>query len=105
MAGRIATNSFAAYASDMGPRSSTIRGIIGAMLAGVAAPACGGGSTEKVCTEVSCADSFTATAQRADGSIPDGAHRIEILADGTTLRCAFTLPLAMGPGGGTAQPT
>jgi hypothetical protein len=79
--------------------------IIGATLAGVAAPACGGGSTQKACTEVGCADNFTATVQRADGSIPDGAHRIEILADGTTLRCAFTLPLATVAGGGTAQPT
>ena len=87
-------------------RSSTIGAAIGAMLAGVAVPACsGGGSTPKVCTEIGCADIFTATVQRADGSIPDGAHRIEILADGTTLRCAFTLPLATLPSGGTAQPT
>src|SRR6266498_1051478 len=98
MAGRIATNSFTAYASDMRRCSSAIRVIIGAIVAGVAVPACSGGdSTPKTCTLIACADNFTATVQRADGSIPDGAHRIEILADATTLRCAFTLPLATVP--------
>jgi hypothetical protein len=60
---------------------------------------CDSSSGPEVCTLIGCVDSFTASAQRADGSIPEGAHRIEVLADGTTLRCAFTFPLA-----GTAQP-
>ena len=86
-------------------RLSTIGVIIGVILAGAAAAACSGGdSAPKACTLIGCADNFTASAQRADGSIPDGAHRIEVLADGTTLKCAFTLPLATC-GGGTAQPT
>jgi len=75
--------------------------IIGAILACAATAACSGGdSAPKACTLIGCADNFSASAQRADGSIPDGAHRIEVLADGTTLKCAFTLPLA-----GTAQPS
>jgi hypothetical protein len=65
----------------------------------------GGDQTPKACTLIGCADNFTASAQRADGSIPDGAHRIEVLVDGTTLKCAFTLPLATLQSGGTAQPT
>jgi hypothetical protein len=76
--------------------------IIGVILACAAAgSSCESSSSgPKACTLIGCADNFTATAQRADGSIPDGAHRIEVLADGVTLKCAFTLPLA-----GTAQPT
>lgn len=83
-------------------RRLTIFGAItGVLLAcAVAASACSSSSSgPKACTLIGCADNFTASAQRADGSIPDGAHRIEVLVDGTTLRCAFTLPLA-----GTTQP-
>ena len=101
MAGRIATNSFTAYASGMQRRLPTTGVIIGATLACAAAAACSSSdSAPKACTLIGCADIFMASAQRADGSIPDGAHRIEVLVDGTTLKCAFTLPLA-----GTAQPS
>jgi hypothetical protein len=87
-------------------RLSKIRVIIEIIVGCGAVAACsGGGSTPMACTLIGCADNFTASAQRADGSIPDGAHRIEVLADGTTLRCAFTLPLATSPNGGVLQPT
>jgi|SRR4029079_1084859 len=77
--------------------------IFGVLLACASTAAVGCDSSSsgpKACTLIGCADSFTASVQRADGSIPDGAHRIEIVADGKTLHCSFTLPLA-----GTAQPT
>ena len=87
-------------------RWPTIRVIIGVALAGAAGAACSSGdSGPKACTLIGCVDNFSASAQRADGSIPDGAHRIEVLADGTTLKCTFTLPLAILQTGGTVQPT
>jgi len=79
---------------------ASIFGVFLACASSVAVVGCDSSSGPKTCTLIGCLDSFTASAQRADGTIPDGAHRIEILADGKTLKCAFTLPLA-----GTAQPT
>jgi len=70
---------------------------------------CGGwassGCSTKVCGGAGCYDNFSATIKRADGSFPSGTHRIEILADGTSLLCTFTFPLETLPTGGTAQPT
>ena len=71
------------------------------MVLACAAAACSGGDSKpKGCTLIGCADNFSASVQRADGSLPDGAHRIEVLVDGTTLKCAFTLPLATPQNGG-----
>jgi hypothetical protein len=60
------------------------------------------GSGTHACTLIGCQDQFTATAQDANGSLPSGMHTIQVTADGATLSCSFTLPLANLPGGGTA---
>jgi hypothetical protein len=60
--------------------------------------------SEKVCPTLGCFDNFTATVKRADGSFPTGMHRIEMLADGATLMCAFSFA-EESPGIGRAAPT
>jgi len=59
----------------------------------------------KACSTVGCFDQFTATVQRADGSFPSGAHRIDVVADGVSRSCTFIFPLETLPGGGAAVPT
>jgi hypothetical protein len=56
---------------------------------------CGGGTGCRACTEVGCFDNFGASVQNAEGTLPAGTHRIEVLADGATLTCSFTFPSAM----------
>ena len=72
---------------------------------GVLAAASGGCERTKECTLIGCRDQFVASVSRADGSFPSGAHRIEILADGASLTCSFTYPLATAPGGAAIPPS
>jgi len=54
--------------------------------------ASGCNALSKGCTLIGCQDSFGATVRSADGSFPSGAHRVEALADGTSLTCTFVYP-------------
>jgi hypothetical protein len=60
----------------------------------VAALPGGGCTTTKACPTIGCYDNFAASVQNADGTLPNGTHRIEILADGATITCSFTFPTA-----------
>jgi hypothetical protein len=75
--------------------------LIGVFVFAAAAQGC----SSKTCPTIGCSDQFTATVQRADGSFPSGAHRIEILADGVMTTCSFSYPLATAPGGGGTAPS
>ncbi|HEY7373711.1 MAG TPA: hypothetical protein VIF57_16230 [Polyangia bacterium] len=75
--------------------------LVGALAFAAAAPAC----ASKTCSTVGCFDQFTAKVQRADGSFPSGAHRIDVVADGVSLSCTFDFPIEALPGGGAAAPT
>jgi len=75
-----------------------------AIIFGVTATAagCGGGSGSqpRACTLIGCIDNFSASVQRADGSFPSGAHRVEVLADSVDSTCTFTFsPEAIGSNG------
>jgi hypothetical protein len=59
----------------------------------------------KSCTLIGCFDQFSASVRRADGSFPSGSHRVEVLADGTSLTCTFTFPAADPSGGGYVYAT
>jgi hypothetical protein len=96
MGERIATIARAAYADRMR------NGLICTGILVIAATL--QGCSSKECGLVACADQFSATVKRADGSFPSGAHRIEILADGTDSVCTFVYPLGTVPGGGAAAP-
>ena len=43
--------------------------------------------TTKACTEIGCIDQFSASIEAASASLPPGMHRLEVIADGTTLSC------------------
>lgn len=79
-------------------RSCLLRiGIIFGVTASASGCGSAPGSHQQVCTLVGCVDNFSATAQRADGSFPSGAHRVEVLADGVSATCTFTFsPDAIG---------
>jgi hypothetical protein len=77
----------------------------GLLIATVALAATGPACMSKACSTVGCFDQFTATVQRADGSFPSGAHRIDVVADGVSRSCTFIFPLETLPGGGAAVPT
>ena len=47
------------------------------------------GCSTKICTEIGCADGFSASVRRADGSFPSGLHRVEVLVGGVTETCTF----------------
>ena len=47
------------------------------------------GCESKSCALRGCSNQFSATLSRADGSFPAGAHRVDIIADGVTMSCAF----------------
>src|SRR5436190_9805127 len=87
MGGRIATIARAAYPYCV--RSLLLRmGIIFGVTTN--AGSCGSGVQTRACTLIGCADNFSATVQRADGSFPGGAHRVEVLAEGVSSTCTFT---------------
>jgi hypothetical protein len=63
--------------------------------------ACGSGTPSgapKACTEIGCIDQFSATLATADGALPSGTQTLTVTADGTTVTCSFSLPLATGAG-------
>jgi len=60
-----------------------------------AAALAGGGCTTKACPTIGCYDNFAASLQRADHTLPEGTHRIEILADGASSTCSFTFPTSV----------
>ena len=62
----------------------------------------GGCETTKTCALIGCQDQFSAGVSSVNGQLPSGMHRVELLVDGVTMMCTFTIPL---PGGGTGQPT
>ncbi len=66
--------------------------VIVSCLACVVMSASGCDALSKGCTLIGCQDSFGATVRSADGSFPSGAHRVEVLADGTSLTCTFVYP-------------
>jgi hypothetical protein len=72
--------------------------IVGAIYLGGVLAAAGCRST--TCPTIGCFDQFSASVRRADGSFPSGSHRLEVLADGASLTCAFTFPAADASGGG-----
>lgn len=57
------------------------------------------------CTLIGCEDTFTASVASATGSLPNGMHRIEVIADAATLSCAFQIPLERTAEGGEVLPT
>jgi len=57
-------------------------------------PACLGHS----CSEVGCQDQFSVVLQAATASLPEGTHRIDVMADGTALSCTFEFPSEAQPG-------
>lgn len=61
--------------------------------------------TTKACTEVGCNDQLGATIEATSASLPPGMHRLDVVADGTTLSCTFTVPVEPLPGGGLPAPT
>jgi hypothetical protein len=82
------------------------KGLNGGLLVGAFALATAAqGCASKTCSTVGCFDQFTATVQRADGSFPTGAHRIDVVADGVSLSCTFNFPIETLPGGGAAVPS
>jgi len=60
--------------------------------------------TTKACTEVGCNDQFSATIEAPLASLPPGMHRLEVIADGTTLTCTFSVPLEPPASGGWPDP-
>jgi len=70
--------------------------------AAVLSPAC---VTTKACTEIGCTDQFSAAIEGASASLPPGMHRLDVVADGTTLSCTFSVPVEPLPGGGLPAPT
>jgi len=58
----------------------------------------------KACTEIGCIDQFSATIESPSASLPAGMHRLEVVADGTTLSCTFPVPVEPLPGGGWPGP-
>lgn len=77
---------------------------MGTIVMGVGLAACGS-ETTKTCTLIGCQDEFVALVRSADGFLPSGMHRVELLVDGVTLMCTFKVPLEAAPGGGLVQPT
>jgi hypothetical protein len=73
------------------------------LLVGCGKAAPGGGA--HACTEIGCVDQFTATLARADGTLPSGAQKLTVTADGATTTCSFTLPPASPSGGGVDCPS
>src|SRR6478735_8030530 len=95
MRARIATIRCAAYASSMRNRLRAM----GTIVMGFGLAACGS-ETPKTCTLIGCQDEFAALVRTADGYLPSGMHRVELLVDGVTLMCTFKVPLEAAPGGG-----
>ena len=58
----------------------------------------------KACTEVGCSDQFSATIETTSASLPPGAHRLDVTADGTTLSCTFSVPVEPIPSEGLPSP-
>jgi hypothetical protein len=54
------------------------------------------------CTAIGCIDSASFEIKTADGTWPDGAYALEVIADGITHACSMTLPDDL-PGSGTAS--
>ena len=61
-------------------------------------------TSTKGCTEIGCIDQFSATIEAASASLPPGAHRMDVTADGTTLSCTFSVPVEPLPAGGLPAP-
>jgi hypothetical protein len=61
--------------------------------------------TSKACTARGCVDQFRASISSADGNVPQGAHAVEVMADGVRSSCTFQVPLDQVPGGGMATPS
>ena len=58
----------------------------------------------KGCTDIGCIDQFSAVIEAPSVSLPAGAHRLDVSADGTTLSCTFALPVEPLPSGGLPAP-
>jgi hypothetical protein len=65
-------------------------GLIGIGMIAAVAGAGGAAGCTKVCSEVGCANQFTASIRSADGSFPSGTHLLEVLVDGVMQTCTFT---------------
>jgi len=48
------------------------------------------GCDSHTCALRACSDELAATVSRKDRSFPDGAHQVDVTADGVALSCAFT---------------
>jgi hypothetical protein len=66
---------------------------VGIILLGGAAVGVSGCSS-KTCTLRGCTDGFSATVGSGEiGSLPNGTHRLEVIADAASLTCTFQIPL------------
>lgn len=59
------------------------------VLLGAALPAC---PVIHACTDIGCADQFSARIMAADGVLPSGLHTLEVTADGRAMTCTFPIP-------------
>ena len=73
------------------------------LLCGGAGGSCSS-SQQNACSQRGCGDALTVRVDTAAGELPSGMHRIEVLADGVSLACAFRYPLER-TAAGTMQPS